>query len=65
MHNKTDPAVVKELNDIMVRAVANPRVQKLCTQDFGTVTTVSGADAQALLDKKHQFWRKSVEKFVK
>jgi len=65
MHNKTDPAVVKELNDIMIRAVANPRVQKLCTQDFGTVTTISGEEAQALFDKKHQFWRKSVGKIVK
>jgi tripartite-type tricarboxylate transporter receptor subunit TctC len=65
MHNKTDPAVVKELNDIMTRAVVNPRVQKLCNQDFGTVTTVSGVETQALLTKKHQFWRKSVEKLGK
>lgn len=66
MVNKNlDPAVVKEFNSIMAKAVTNQRVQSLCAQDFGQPVNVSGRPAQEMFTQTHQFWRQLVSKTLK
>jgi len=60
INKNTDPAVAKELNDIMTRAVVAPKVREYCQQDFGQYTNISGAKAQNVFKQKHQYWKTQV-----
>lgn len=61
----TDGAVMRELNDIMARAVSAKTVTDLCKKDHGTPTQVTMDTARDLIKHKHQYWRQTVEKTTK
>jgi tripartite-type tricarboxylate transporter receptor subunit TctC len=61
----TDTAIVRDLNEIMIKAVTNKNAIDYCKKDFGQPSNVTGDSARDLMRQKHQYWRLSVEKIIK
>lgn len=60
-----DPKIAQEISQLLTVASQTTRVKELCRKDYGLPANISGAAAQKLAERRHDFWSRQVRSAAK